>query len=288
MFFFSPCVELHYKRMEYLKVEKDKLKLFMKLNGGMELKEKFYIMNTVLHYSNEIFFTKWPFFLSLGVLFLIYSLVLFFAKVSISIFLVVGLISVIVYLFTWFKELSTGRHTLKVKEALLFGFFLFLCSEATLFAGFFWSLLDRVFSATCFISFSSLPSGLDRIKWFGDPLRATLILLCSGYLANMSYYYYLDRHLLYGDLCWVSAIFLGLLFLYIQYSEYSHLINDIRDSVWYSHMYLLTGFHGFHVIIGLGFLSYQFCCGDECLYETLDEVYALSEEENEKFAKWAK
>ena len=123
---------------------------------------------------------------------------------------------------------------MKIKGAILLGFY--SCSEATLFVGF-WSLLDRVFSASAFISFSSLPSGLDRIQWFGDPLRATLVLVCSGYMANVSYYYLLDQNNLFSDLYWGASIFLGLIFLYIQYNEYSHLINDIRDSVWYSHMY---------------------------------------------------
>lgn len=265
MFIFFRGYDSYYNNnKDFSRIESDKLNLFLKFGKCNNITNKLHMNSNVLHYANEIMFTKWPFFLSMGVFFFIYSLVLSFAKVYISLFfLLLGLISMLVYLFNWFNELYLenrllGKHTLKIKSALLFGFFLFLCSEATLFAGFFWSLLDRVFSASSFISFSSLPAGLDRIQWYGDPLRATLILLCSGYMANVSYYYMLDKNYLFSDVYWGAAIFLGLIFLYIQYCEYSHLINDIRDSVWYSHMYLLTGFHGAHVIIGLLFLSYHF------------------------------
>jgi cytochrome c oxidase subunit 3 len=267
MFFSFFGIDSYYRNnKEFLRIENDKLNLFLELNknSSKSLKEKLFVLNNVLHYSNEIFFTKWPFFLSIGVCFFICSLVLSFTKVFMSLFfLFFGLISVSACLFSWFNELYLenrllGNHALKVRNAMLLGFFLFLCTEATLFAGFFWSLLDRVFSATCFMSSSSVSAGLSRIKWFGDPLFATVILLCSGYCANLSYYRLLDKNYLECDYYLLWAILLGMLFLYIQYREYAHLINDIRDTVWYSHMFLLTGFHGFHVIIGLCFLGYQY------------------------------
>lgn len=265
MFSFLSCFDYYYCT-EFLRIEKNNLNLFTELNkkSMRSFVSKWARCKPVLHYYNEIHFTRWPFFLSMGILFFIFGLVLSLVKVFFSLFfLFFGLVSVVVYLFNWFNELYLenrllGKHTFKTKSAILFGFFLFLCSEATLFAGFFWSLLDRMFSASSFVSFSSLPSGLDRIQWFGDPFRATLVLVCSGYMANISYYYLLDKDYLYSDFFLVTSIFLGLFFLYIQYNEYSHLINDIRDSVWYSHMYLLTGFHGLHVIIGLCFLSYHY------------------------------
>lgn len=267
MFSFSNYFDSYYTHnKDFLRIENSNVRLFIELNPFRisDIINKFRVSKNVLHYYNDISFTKWPFFLSMAVFFLIPGIVLSFVKVFFSVFfLVLGFLSMLVYMFNWFNELYLenrllGKHTLKIKGAILFGFFLFLCSEATLFAGFFWSLLDRVFSASAFISFSSLPSGLDRIQWFGDPLRATLVLVCSGYMANVSYYYMLDKNNLFSDLYWGASIFLGLVFLYIQYNEYSHLINEIRDSVWYSHMYLLTGFHGFHVLVGLCFSSHHF------------------------------
>jgi len=226
-------------------------------------------MFSVLHYYNDIKFTKWPFFLSIGMISFIIGLLLVFSKFSFGIWaLLFGVVSLCGYLFGWFDELQLesrllGKHTKKIKSALLCGFFLFLCSEATLFAGFFWSLLDRIFAASSFISFTSFPCGLERIEWYRDPLRATFVLVASGYMANLAYYQILDKDRYASDFFWGLAIVFGLCFLYIQYKEYCHLHNDIRDSVWYSHMYVLTGFHGVHVIVGLLFLSYRFSSFEE-------------------------
>ncbi|CAD6238220.1 GSCOCG00012524001-RA-CDS [Cotesia congregata] len=43
---------------------------------------------------------------------------------------------------------------------------------------------------------------------------------------------------------------LGLIFSYFQYLEYNESFFSINDSVYGSIFYILTGFHGFHVIVG--------------------------------------
>lgn len=50
------------------------------------------------------------------------------------------------------------------------------------------------------------------------------------------------------------TILFGLAFLYIQYSEYTHAEFDISDGIYGSTFYMLTGFHGGHVIIGVSAL----------------------------------
>ena len=46
----------------------------------------------------------------------------------------------------------------------------------------------------------------------------------------------------------------GFIFIFLQYYEYNVATFDITDSVYGSIFYLITGFHGFHVIIGLIFI----------------------------------
>merc|ERR1712165_57339 len=52
----------------------------------------------------------------------------------------------------------------------------------------------------------------------------------------------------------VITIILGIFFVLVQFKEYSDSIFSFNDSCYGSVFFLLTGFHGFHVIIGLIFL----------------------------------
>lgn len=62
------------------------------------------------------------------------------------------------------------------------------------------------------------------------------------------YYHYVDTFMYYMGL----TLALGLLFVCIQTFEYTYSLPfAINDSVFGSSFYLLTGFHGFHVIVGL-------------------------------------
>ena len=54
------------------------------------------------------------------------------------------------------------------------------------------------------------------------------------------------------------TILLGFIFIYLQYFEYFSSLFTISDSVFGSSFYLLTGFHGAHVIIGVLFLIVSF------------------------------
>ena len=50
------------------------------------------------------------------------------------------------------------------------------------------------------------------------------------------------------------TIFLGCLFLSIQIMEFYMSTFNLNDGIYSSTFYMLTGLHGFHVIVGLIFL----------------------------------
>merc|ERR1712141_74552 len=56
----------------------------------------------------------------------------------------------------------------------------------------------------------------------------------------------------------IITIILGTFFVFVQFYEYTESLFSFNDSCYGSVFFLLTGFHGFHVIVGLFFLL--ICC----------------------------
>jgi heme/copper-type cytochrome/quinol oxidase subunit 3 len=86
----------------------------------------------------------------------------------------------------------------------------------------------------------------------------TLVLLSSSFS-----FYIAERNYLKGNIqqlkIWlVITLILGAIFLYGQGNEYYRLINEqisLGASVFGSNFFTLTGFHGFHVFVGLVLIS---------------------------------
>jgi len=223
------------------------------------------------HYFNNILFTPWPFCIGICLFHIIYLTILmvnkyFFISTNVSI----AILCFFIYLFlestnAWFFEVVEesffGKYTKKLRSALLYGFLLFLISEALLFGSFFWVYFDRIFHLSYVTGCLSVPTSVEIIRWFKEPLYASLVLFTSGYTCNVSYYMFklnnihsLKKAYFYSFL----TNLLGFIFLYIQYLEYNHLNFTISNSVYCSVFYVLTGFHGLHVIIGNLFLMFQY------------------------------
>ena len=84
------------------------------------------------------------------------------------------------------------------------------------------------------------------------------MLVTSGYFANHAYYSLRGGSRSGFYFCGYVTLFLGLLFLCIQVLEYNGLDLRISDNVYGSFFFLLTGFHGFHVTVGILFLFDQY------------------------------
>ena len=82
----------------------------------------------------------------------------------------------------------------------------------------------------------------------------TAILLTSGFILTVSHSYL--REELYRA-CYrtlLLTIYFGLYFIFLQAREYVYSGFSMNDGVYGSIFYMLTGFHGFHVIVGTIFL----------------------------------
>jgi heme/copper-type cytochrome/quinol oxidase subunit 3 len=215
-----------------------------------------------LHYFNDILYTAWPFYIGWSVFFFLFFFLMLMKQIAIAYYLIlISFFSLLWMLGGWFYDMIIesfvyGKYSRKLRQAINYGFLLFLVSEAFLFFGFFWGYFDRVFDSVVHTGNSSLPFGIEPLYKNIKPIFATFLLVRSGFLINLSYVsikYSWMRALQFS----YGSIVLGGIFLFIQYMEYSSLLFTINDNVFCSVFYMLTGFHGFHVIVGLIFLLIQ-------------------------------
>lgn len=216
-----------------------------------------------VHYVAAALSTRWPFYISIC---LALSISYFLVSLQVSDLLhtacLITLLGVLYYAFCWFSDMiidSTilGMYNKKIRQSISYGFMLFLFSEIFCFISFFWGYFDRLFDPSVYAGGSTLPYGLEPLFKNIKPLYGTAILILSGYFANWAAYFThsgeWSLHIVFADL----AILTGSLFLGIQVAEYLNLLFTLADSIYGSLFYLLTGFHGIHVIIGLLFLITQ-------------------------------
>lgn len=223
------------------------------------------------HYFNNILYTPWPFCIGICLFMFVFLTLLmlnkyFFFRVDVSLLVLYFFFHLMCEaILAWGKDVVresySGKYTKKLRSALLFGFLLFLASEAMLFGSIFWVYFDRLFHLSYVTGFLSVPTNVESIRWFKEPLYATVVLLASGWSSNYAYYLFQLKNVNALKKAYFFSFltnFLGCIFLYIQYLEYTHLSFTISDTVYCSVFYTLTGFHGIHVILGNFFLFIQY------------------------------
>lgn len=82
----------------------------------------------------------------------------------------------------------------------------------------------------------------------------TLILIFSGISLTWAHYAILAKNRLESLNGLAVTIVAGILFLGLQLFEYIEAPFSISSSVYGSIFFLMTGFHGFHVMMGLAFI----------------------------------
>ncbi|MDY6902360.1 MAG: heme-copper oxidase subunit III [Cyanobacteriota bacterium] len=127
----------------------------------------------------------------------------------------------------------------------MFGFIAFLLSESVIFLSFFVGYI--VYKTT---TVNWLPSGVEGLE-VREPFINTIILVSSSftiYLAEKA----LQNHKIWTfRLFWLLTMAMGSYFLYGQAIEWSGLKFGFTSGVFGGMFYLLTGFHGLHVLTGV-------------------------------------
>lgn len=95
--------------------------------------------------------------------------------------------------------------------------------------------------------------------WQGLPLLNTIILLTSSITLHMAHTSLEKNHRM-ALVVWLEiTIILAIAFLFYQVEEYVHAYQEmgltLQSGVYGNTFFLLTGFHGMHVLLGTIFLS---------------------------------
>jgi len=152
------------------------------------------------------------------------------------------------------NENLKGFHSNTEMANYVVGFVLFLLSEVMFFFSFFWSYIFMAINPDVVIGgywvyFES------PFNAFGIPLFNTLLLVISGFFATHCIKQIIIEEIDSSIESLLISILLGGLFLFFQFVEYKSLAFDITTGVFGSLFYILTGFHGSHVILGLFLLT---------------------------------
>ncbi|MFC4728381.1 cytochrome c oxidase subunit 3 [Coralloluteibacterium thermophilus] len=193
-----------------------------------------------------------------------------------------GMALVIVMFFGWFaaviRESVGGNYSKQVDVSFRMGMLWFIFSEIMFFAAFFGALFyARALSVpwlggagsgevTNVLLWSAFDAGwptagpeqiggeFQTIPAWGLPLLNTLILLTSGVTITMAHHALKAGQRTKLLVTLGATILLGLVFLFFQAEEYVHAYRDLNltlgSGIYGSTFFMLTGFHGLHVLLG--------------------------------------
>jgi len=158
-----------------------------------------------------------------------------------------------------FRSIETQR------QAERLGMWLFLATEVLLFAGLFcgYALYRFLYSETFHLASAHLDAGLGTVN--------TVVLISSSLTVALAHHFaHQGRSRLAGVLLFVSVL-AGLAFLGIKAVEYGHKFEEgllpgryfhnpeltaPGASMFFTLYFLTTGLHAFHVIVGMGVLTW--------------------------------
>jgi cytochrome c oxidase subunit 3 len=232
--------------------------------------------------------SKWPICLSIALLGVALNLVKWLSGFG-FLGLFEMLIITVFFLFYWWSDVirESGEHTIEIIKGIRLGMILFIISEVMFFFAFFWSFFHSSLNPSIELGAMWPPAGFSEIIINPEslPLLNTLLLLSSGLFVtnvhNIANLYTktelelnifgkkslrlltLSKHTISSFRykafysCFIT-IFLAVLFTVIQLYEYTVASFNISDGIYGSCFYLLTGFHGFHVLVGTIFLTIAF------------------------------
>lgn len=164
------------------------------------------------------------------------------------------LLSIILWVNDIVQETNKGIHSTITTDNFKLGFIIFIVREIIFFFSFFWLLFRNNFSPNPEIGIRYVLIK-KYINPIGVPLLNSLILLTRGITLTLHHYQIIIQKKDYKFI--ILTIILGIYFIIIQTIEFIENKFCIRDRVLGSTFYVLTSFHGLHVVIGTILLTYH-------------------------------
>ena len=198
--------------------------------------------------------------------------------------LILGMVIWLVILFKWFSaavsESESGLYGRKIELSFRWSMSWFIFSEVMFFGAFFsalwWArahsvpMLGSLDNALLWPDFKAVwpsvaagvtasPAGIiepfQTMTPFWLPTINTALLLSSGVTITIAHHALLANQRAKTIAFMWLTVALGLVFLFVQGYEYFHAYNDLNlkmtSGMYGSTFYMLTGFHGFHVLLGM-------------------------------------
>ena len=191
--------------------------------------------------------------------------------------LIAGVCILFLMMFGWFgtvaHESEGGKYNQQVDAGFRWGMSWFIFSEVMFFAAFFgalfymrvlsvpWlgdlehKLLWPDFNAQWPTAGPGIAEKFTPMGAWGIPALNTFLLLSSGVTVTIAHWGLLKNNR--SQLIWglAATVALGITFLCFQAYEYGHAYSELNlklsTGAYGATFYMLTGFHGFHVFIGM-------------------------------------
>ena len=140
-------------------------------------------------------------------------------------------------------QIAHGHY--EEEDHRMFGFIVFLLSESVIFFSFFVGYIVYKTNATDW-----LPVGFEGLE-VREPFINTVVLVSSSFVIYFAERFLRKENLWGFRLFWLMTMAMGSFFLYGQAVEWMGLPFGFKDGVFGGTFYLLTGFHGLHVLTGV-------------------------------------
>lgn len=203
-----------------------------------------------------------------------------------------GVLIMIYMLFGWFgsviEESRSGLYSPQMDRSFRWGMSWFIFSEVMFFGAFFGALFytrmfavpwlggegDRGSSNMLWEGFQATwplinnpdpeayPAAESVIGAWGLPLVNTILLVTSSLTVTVAHYALKVNHRKKLKIWLAATIVLALGFLFLQAEEYMHAYEELgltlQSGIYGTTFFMLTGFHGVHVMLGTLMLSIMF------------------------------